>query len=77
MSWYAGVAEAFITHVKVSTCRTVISLSLQNLAGAESALLYKLGGVSIVQVPQHHHRGMLGSAEGVKLIMISLTQIQK
>mmetsp|Transcript_9995 Transcript_9995/g.17981 ORF Transcript_9995/g.17981 Transcript_9995/m.17981 type:complete len:207 (+) Transcript_9995:161-781(+) len=71
------VAQTVNALIKVGTGGTMVSLPLQNLAGADGTLLDKLGRVAIVQVPQYHHGRVLGPAERIELVVVALAEVQK
>ena len=56
---------------------TVVSGARENVRVAGVAIMYKLRGVWIVQVVQHHHGGVLRSTQLIELVVIALTEIQE
>lgn len=72
---YGGVPHTVSALIKVCASRTMETLPLQNFACADRTLRYELGGITIVQVPQNHHGGMLGPTERIELIMVALAEV--
>jgi len=77
MSGDVGVGETFGTDIVIGTGGTVVAVAGENFARADGTLLDKLGGIAIVQMPQHHHRGVFGTPQHIKLVMVALTQVEK
>jgi hypothetical protein len=69
------ILVAILTLIKISTCGTMKAVARQDFARTCRALLHELGSISIVQMPQNHHGGMLGSTYDVKLIVVPLTKV--
>mmetsp|Transcript_14556 Transcript_14556/g.23719 ORF Transcript_14556/g.23719 Transcript_14556/m.23719 type:complete len:232 (-) Transcript_14556:3902-4597(-) len=63
--------------IKVGTGVAMMAVSRSNFSGTRKALLHELGSLTILQMPQDHHRRVLGSSEFIKLIVISTTEIQE
>lgn len=74
---YGRVAQTVNALIKVCAGGTVITLPLEYLTRADGTLLDKFWSISIVKVPEDHHRGMFCTAEGVKLIVVALTEVEE
>mmetsp|Transcript_3872 Transcript_3872/g.10916 ORF Transcript_3872/g.10916 Transcript_3872/m.10916 type:complete len:576 (+) Transcript_3872:401-2128(+) len=72
-----GISVALSAKIVIGTYRAMVALAAENLAVAHHALLDELGGVSVVQVPEHHHRRMFGPAEFIELVMVSTAQVEE
>jgi hypothetical protein len=55
----------------------VVSSARENVHVAHVTVMYKLRGVGIVQVVEHHHGRVLRPTQLIELVVISLTEIQE
>mmetsp|Transcript_24380 Transcript_24380/g.37092 ORF Transcript_24380/g.37092 Transcript_24380/m.37092 type:complete len:259 (-) Transcript_24380:111-887(-) len=71
------IPVAVVTQVEVRTDATVMPDTRRYLTGASEALLYKLGSLTVLKVPQYHHGGVLGPTELVKLVVVTAAKVEK
>ena len=65
------------TEVEVSALHTSEAMPRLNLHAAVVASAGKGGSIWVVQVVQHHCAAVLGPSDGVKLVVVALTQRQE
>jgi hypothetical protein len=66
-----------VAKVEIGAYIAVVTNTGGYLASTCKALLHKLWRLTILKMPQYHHRCVLGPPQFVKLIMISSTQVQE
>mmetsp|Transcript_10836 Transcript_10836/g.19689 ORF Transcript_10836/g.19689 Transcript_10836/m.19689 type:complete len:250 (-) Transcript_10836:1941-2690(-) len=71
------ISVAVVTKIEIRANAAMMTNSGRYLTSACKALLDKLGRLFILEMPQYHHRGMLGSPQFIKLIMVSTAKIQE